>query len=286
MAGVEVNRPHSASPIWGRIGAAVATLSFAFLAAPALAQNLPYHSDPDAREMLPSLAPVPAIRFLTTADFPPFNFRDESGELIGFNIDLAKRICTEVNVACTIQAWPWDQAANALADNQGDALIAGLAMSEENAQFFDYSSVYLTLPGRFVTRADQIERFNPGSGGLKVGVRTGTSHEAFLNRYMPNAARTGFDTEALALEAVRDGEVDAYFGDAMRASFWLNENLACCGFAGEPYFRPALFGEGMTIAVPAGNDPVRHAIDWALRRLKENGAVDELYLRWFPIGFY
>jgi polar amino acid transport system substrate-binding protein len=80
--------------------------------------------------------------------------------------------------------------------------------------------------------------------------------------------------------------VKAWFGDAMRASFWLNENLGCCGFAGDAYFRPHLFGEGFTIAVPAGHDPVRHAIDWALVRLQENGALDELYLRWFPIGFY
>src|SRR5690606_26187350 len=107
----------------------MAIISTLFLSlTPAAAQNLPYHADPDAREILPMQGAVPAIRFLTTADFPPFNFRDESGELIGFNVDLARRICAEVNVACTLQAWPWDQAANALADNQGDALIAGLAI--------------------------------------------------------------------------------------------------------------------------------------------------------------
>ena len=40
------------------------------------------------------------------------------------------------------------------------------------------------------------------------------------------------------------------------------------------------------IPVPAGHDAVRHAIDWALVKLKDNGALDELYLRWFPVGFY
>src|SRR5690606_33392023 len=128
--------------LWG-------ALALALLAAPACAQPLPYHADPDAREILPGAVSVPAIRFLTTADFPPFNFRDGEGELIGFNIDLARRICTEVNVACTIQAWPWDQAANALADSQGDALIAGLAMTPDNGERFDFSATYLALPGRF-----------------------------------------------------------------------------------------------------------------------------------------
>jgi polar amino acid transport system substrate-binding protein len=257
------------------------------LLAPAVAQPLPYHADPDARELLPTLTPVPAIRFLTTADFPPFNFRDGNGELIGFNIDLAKRICAEVDVACTIQAWPWDQAADALADSQGDALIAGVAMTPESGERFDFTSVYLALPGRFVTRADFVEDFSLGMlADQRLAVRAGSAHEDFLERYLPDVERIGFDSEIEALDAVRTGEAYAYFGDAMRASFWLNDNLACCGFAGDAYFRPNLFGEGLSIAVPAGGDPIRHAIDWALVRLKENGALDELYLRWFPIGFY
>lgn len=271
---------------WGhKLG--VLALALASLATPAFAQTLPYHSDPSAREVLPSLNAVPAIRFLTTADFPPFNYRDSSGELIGFNIDLAKRICAEVNVACTIQAWPWEQAGNALADSQGDALIAGLAMSDESGARFDFSSTYLALPGRFVTRAPDIGLFDANQlAGKTIAVRAGSSHETFLTRYLPAVTTLPFDSEIDALVAMRDGEADAFFGDAMRASFWLNDNLDCCGFAGDAYFRPQLFGEGLAVAVPAGRDAVRHAIDWALVRLKDNGALDELYLRWFPVGFY
>ncbi|GLQ10968.1 amino acid ABC transporter [Devosia yakushimensis] len=269
---------------WGRtLIALFATL----LMLPAFAQTLPYHTDPSAREILPSLSPIPAIRFLTTTDFPPFNFRDAGGELIGFNVDLARRICTEVNVACTIQAWPWEQAADALADNQGDALIAGLDMSPENGARFDFSATYLALPGRFVTRSADIATFDPATlTGKTIAVRTGSTHEAFVRRYLPRANVVPFATEVEALAAVKDRAADLFFGDAMRASFWLNENLDCCGFVGDAYFRPALFGEGLAIAVPAGNDAVRHAIDWALVKLKDNGTLDELYLRWFPVGFY
>ncbi len=266
---------------------ALCALVLFLLAAPVFAQALPYHADPSAREMSPTLTPVPAIRFLTTADFPPFNFRDANGELIGFNIDLARRICTEANVACTIQAWPWEQAADALSDSQGDALIAGLDMSPENGARFDFTAVYMALPGRFVTRLPDAENFGANTlEGKTIAVRTGSAHEAFMKRYLPNASLQGFATELDGLAAVRDNAVDGFFGDGMRSSFWLNENLTCCGFAGEPYFRPALFGEGLSIAVPAGNDAIRHAIDWALIKLKDNGTLDELYLRWFPVGFY
>jgi polar amino acid transport system substrate-binding protein len=117
-------------------------------------------------------------------------------------------------------------------------------------------------------------------------VRKGTAHEEFVKRYLPGAKLAEFDTEIAALEAVRDKKADAYFGDAMRASFWFNEAGACCSFAGPPYFRPDLFGPGLSVAVAAGHDVVRQAIDYSLARLKKDGTLDELYLRWFPIGFY
>lgn len=257
------------------------------LAAPAHAQALPNHVDPTAREVVPNLTALPAIRFLTTADFPPFNYRDAQGALIGFNIDLARAICEELSVGCTVQAWPWEQVASALGDNQGDALIAGLALSAENGERFDFSNIYLSLPARFVTQAANAARFSADAlAGRTVSVRRGATHAEFLARYLPKAIAAPFDTELEALDAVASGAADAYFGDAMRASFWLNEAGSCCSFAGDPYFRPDLFGEGLAVAVPAGNDTVRLAIDFALVRLKRDGRLDELYLRWFPVSFY
>lgn len=251
-------------------------------------QTLPYHVDPSAREIVPNLAPVPAIRFLTTADFPPFNYRDEvTGELIGFNVDLARSLCAELDVACTIQAWPWEQAARALEDKQGDALIAGLALTPENGELFDSSSIYLALPARFVTTVADAEGFDPAAlAGKTVAVRRGSTHSEFVRRYVTGAILSEFGSEFEALDALESGSVDAYFGDALRASFWLNEHVSCCDFAGDPYFRPDLFGDGFAVAVPAGNDAVRHAIDYGLVRLKRSGMMDELYLRWFPVSFY
>lgn len=251
------------------------------------AQHLPNHADPTAREMAPNLASVPSIRFLITADYPPFSYRDAAGELVGFNVDLARAICTELAVACTLQAWPWDQAANALADNQGDALLAGLALTPENGRRFDFSHIYLAFPARFVTRKADSAAFDPAAlAGKPVAVRRGTTHAAFLARYLKDAKRVEFATELDALASVEKGESFAYFGDGLRASFWLNQAGACCAFAGEPYFRPDLFGEGLAAALPAGHDTVRLAIDAALARLERGGAMDELYLRWFPVGFY
>lgn len=263
-------------------------LAFALtLSTGALAQTLPYHADPTERDLVPNLASVPAIRFLTTADFPPFNYRDDKGELIGFNVDLAQAICTDLAIACTVQAWPWEQAPRALEDKQGDALIAGLAMDADNGQRFDFSSIYLMLPGRFVLRDADVAAFDPHAlKNKRIGVRKGTAHAEFVKRYIPEAQLVELESEPAALEALSSGTVDAYFGDGLRAAMWLNSHPGCCGFAGEPYFRPDLFGPGLAIAVAPGRDLVRQAIDYSLGRLKRSGVYDELFLRWFPVSFY
>ena len=255
--------------------------------APAIAQIIPNHADPSARAQLPDSSAVPAIRFLTTTDFPPFNFRDPTGDLVGFNVDLARAICDELAVVCTIQPWPWEQAEDALVSNQGDALIGGVALDFESAKNLDFSSVYLTFPARFVVHKANLGSFDPDMPqGAVIAVRAGSRHAVFAQRFLPGTELLESETELEALDAVLKGKAVVYFGDAMRAAFWLNINHECCDFLGDAYFRPDYFGEGLAIAVPAGRDAIRVAIDAALSRLQKKGKFDELYLRWFPISFY
>ena len=252
----------------------------------ACAQNLPVHVDPGARDDMIDPIAVPALRFLTTPDFPPFNYTDAAGRLAGFNIDLADAICARLEARCTIQAWPWNRVQGALADNQGDALIAGLDMGGSAGERFDFSRIYLQLPARFVTRRPVTADFDPLTMIGTVAVRVGSAHAALAERTLGRTEIVFFDSEFEALDAVAAGDADAFFGDAARASFWLNENPDCCAFAGEAYFRPDLFGAGLAVAVPAGLDNVRVAINWALTRLQREGRIDEIYLRWFPVSFY
>ena len=257
------------------------------LAAGAEAQVLPRHYDPNIRQSAQSPPSIPALRFLTVADYPPFNYRDEAGNLVGYNIDLAEAICTDLSTNCTLQAWPWDQAADALMDNQGDALIGGLALTDETGAAFAFSSVYLRFPARFVVPVDAVADFDANTlAGQRVAVRAQSKQAELIGRFLPDSLIVNAETEFAALDLVRLGEADAFFGDALRASFWLGRNRECCGFAGDAYFRPDYFGEGLAIAIGPGREEVTKAIDFALGRLARSGKLDELYLRWFPIGFY
>ncbi len=233
-----------------RLRGALRAFSFQLSRAAGFRAGAALSLNPSARDLVPNLAAVPSIRFLTTADFPPFNYRDKTGELVGFNVDLSRAVCADLAITCTIQAWPWEQAGRALEDGQGDALIAGLAMRPENGALFDFTNIYLMLPGRFVMTNDTVaavrSRHNSRARPSRpvAALRTRRSSP----RHLPDVKLSEFDTEIAALEARARRASRRRLGDAMRASFWLNANPDCCSFVGQPYFRPDLFGDGLSVA--------------------------------------
>ncbi len=246
--------------------------------------------DPKRRIERPAAGVIQAIRFITTDDFPPFNFLDANGHLTGFNVDLARAICTELAVPCTIQARQWDDLVNRLTDKTADAAIAGIAITSENRTALDFSDVYLRSPGRFVVRrADANMDISPeGLRGHTLAVVTGTAHEAYLASVFPEIARKLYPTADAARQAVKSEAADAHFGDGLQLSFWLASEAAndCCVFAGGPYLETHFFGQGYAIAFAKGSTDLKHAVNAALEAIYEKGIYAELYQRYFPVGFF
>src|SRR3954451_1536552 len=93
------------------------------------AVQVPGFWDPRRRPDRPDLSRLSVIRFLTETDFPPFNFAGPDGNPAGFNVDLARLVCEEIKVTCTIQMRRFETLLDAISSNRGDAIIASLAVT-------------------------------------------------------------------------------------------------------------------------------------------------------------
>ena len=250
--------------------------------------RVPGFWDPRRRPEKPDLSRISAIRFLTEIDYPPFNFAEPDGNPQGFNVDLARMMCEELKVACTIQMRKFETLVTALNANQGDAAIASIATTPEMRTKVDFSDPYYRTPARFVTRRDSpIDDALPERlEGKKVAVVAGTAHEAYLKALFTEADIRSYPSADVARLALRRGDVDLLFGDAISLAFWLNgtDSENCCAFRGGPYMDSRYFGEGIGIAVKRGNDLMRLAMNWALFRVWEQGRFTDLWLRYFPIS--
>jgi polar amino acid transport system substrate-binding protein len=250
--------------------------------------RVPGFWDPRRRPERPDLSRITVLRFLTEVDYPPFNFPGPDGHPQGFNVDLARMMCEEVKLACTMQMRRFETLVTALNANQADAAIASIAATVEMRGKVDFSDPYYRTPARFVAKRDSpIDEPLPEKlEGKKVAVVAGTAHEAYLKALFTEVEVRAYPSSDVARLALRKGDVDLMFGDAISLAFWLNgtDSENCCSFRGGPYMDSRYFGEGVAIVVKKGNDTIRLALNWALFRVWEQGRFTDLWLRYFPIS--
>jgi len=257
-------------------------------AQPPASVAVPGFWDPRRRPERPDLSRLQSIRFLTALDYPPFDYAGSDGNPAGLNVDLARMICDEIKVVCTIQARPFASLLESLNDNRGDAVIASIAPTAETRRLADFTDPYYRTPARFVARRDDPigdvipERLE----GKKVAVVAGTAHEAYLKAMFTEAEIRSYPTAEAAREALRHKDVDLLFDDGIALAFWLNgaDSAGCCVFRGGPFLESRYFGEGVGIAVKRGNDLLRQTLNWGLFQLWEKGSFTDLWLRYFPIS--
>lgn len=269
-------------------------LALAAIAAPCRAADpaIPNFWDTKERLAKPDISELQRVRFLTTVDFPPFNFLDTSGRLSGFHVDLARAICRKLEIVdkCQIQALPWGELQPALQKREGEAIIAGIAVTEENRTSFAFSRPYLQFPARFITpKAKALtEPLSQKLKGERVGVITGSAHETMLREYFPDVKVVIFEKQEWMLADLKAGKLAAAFGDGMRLGFWLagSDSADCCRFSGGPYLGPEYLGSGLAIAVSPDNAKLAAAFDYALHEINTDGTFAELYLRYFPVSFF
>jgi polar amino acid transport system substrate-binding protein len=267
---------------------AVAALS-AFASA-AMANDAPRFSDPKDRIARPDLSGLPRLRFLTSLNYPPFNFADAQGKPSGFNVEIARALCDvlDIEAKCEIQAMPWDELDAALDGLRGEAIIAGHRASVELRSARDLSTPYFRQPARFVVSKDAESAggdMTAATRGKTVAVVAGTAHEAMLKTWFPEADRLPVtDVEAL-YTALKDGQAEFMFGDGVALSFWLATPVgrSCCQFVSGPYLSEYFFGPGMAIVVRKGNPSLVTALNSALQAIDENGVYAEIYARYFPV---
>ncbi len=251
---------------------------------------IPVFIDPERRVERRVGPRITAIRFVTEDDYPPFNFAGADGQLQGFNIDLARAICTELDAQCTIQPRRWDLLLPALDTNEADAVIASHRIDGDLRRRFEVSLPVYRVPARFVGRKDGPAQTTDTAAlqGKSIAVVGGSRHEAYLNALFPAVRIERFPNAERALEAMRRQQVDLAFADAVAIAFWLNgsESLDCCTFIGGPYAESRYFGEGAGLVMRKGNVALRQAIDDALTRISRDGRFARLYLKHFPVPFY
>jgi polar amino acid transport system substrate-binding protein len=236
-------------------------------------------TEADASSDLPDLGGR-VLTVGTNASYPPMEFvDDESGEIVGFDIDLMNEIAARLNAEAEFEDFPtFDAIFAALAGGDFDLVVSGVSITTERDAIIDFSEPYLTVGQVVVVQAgnDAITGIDTLADAELVGVQGGTTAEqAILDAGVTEEQIRRYDTIGLAFQDLASGEVDAVVADGPTAAVFAEQFAGSIRVAGEPFT-----AENYGIALREGDDELTAALNAALAELKADGTLATLLQEW------
>ncbi len=228
--------------------------------------------------------------------YAPFNYRTESGDLAGYDVDVAKGVAEIIGAELEFVCQQWDGMIPALLANKFDLIVASMSITESRLEKIDFSSPYRDSVGRIVGKSGQdLNLFDPAGkpipenfAGLRIGLERASTYESWFNAKLPDADIVLYDgSEPLYLDLV-NGRVDAIMTNPMKAHLRF---LATDEGSGFEFISPAIsevefFGIGVGIGLRQGQPELKARLDGAIKQLINEGKLTEYALRYFPFPIH
>ncbi|MEO1459461.1 MAG: lysine/arginine/ornithine ABC transporter substrate-binding protein [Pseudomonadota bacterium] len=221
--------------------------------------------------------------------YPPFSETTASGEVVGFDVDIANALCASMGKSCTLVQSEWDGIIPALIENKCDAIIASMSITEDRKKVIDFSKKYYQTPAKFIAAKDAgLEDTPAGLAGKVVGVQRGTTHQQFMEGEFADVELRLYGTQDEAYLDLQSGRIDAIVADsvAMSQGFLATEAGEGYAFFGKDYSIPKYHGEGAGIGVRQSDTELRDAFTKAIEAIRADGSYDAIARKYFDFDIY
>ena len=212
----------------------------------------------------------------TDATYPPFESKDaRTGELVGFDIDLIKAICEELEVKCEFIVVPFDGIISGLKNNKYDAIISSFTITPEREKIVDFSQPYYQAGQSIAVREDdQKIKSLDDLIGKTIGVQLGTTGE-ILAKKIEGAEIISYDNIGAAFIDMDNHKLDAVINDKPTSEMI----IALKGKA--KIVGETLTSENYGIAVRKGEKRLLDTINNSLDKLQASGKIQKINEKWF-----
>ncbi len=230
------------------------------------------------------------LRIAIEGAYPPFSAVNERGELFGFDVDIARALCEEMQRQCTLMQQDWDGLIPALLARRFDAIIASMTITDERKQAVSFTNKYYQTPARYLRRKESgIEATLEGLRGKNIGVQRATIFEHYIKENYGDSVNIrlygNFDEMYLDLQ---NGRLEVAFVDGLSTISAFLETPAGQEFE---FFGPIIsdeqwIGEGIGIAVRKDDDALREQFNAAIQTVRADGRYDAIRSKYFDFDIY
>ena len=237
----------------------------------------------------------------TSPDFPPFESLDKAGNVIGWDIDVAKALAEKLGVELEIQKMEFDAVLSSVAAGKVHIGMAGISNTAKRDESVDFSLNVFDSSQMIIVRADNTSSNGPMDlAGKTVAVQAGTignwlaemdedyaynfddDGNVLLDEPILGAPKTvtKLSSGLMAIQQVKNGQADAVILDKLPAKT-IVEKLNAEGGNQLKILDMSVYDDAYAFAIGEGNTALKAWIDEALTELKEEGFFEELNSKWF-----
>ena len=215
----------------------------------------------------------------TSADYPPYEFKDESDNFVGFDMELMGEIAKRMGVKLEVVDMGFDTLIAALQNNKVDAVIAAMQATPERDEKVDFTDVYHNISDAFLVKAGSGIKMNSpyDAAGLKIASQTGTIQEKWIQDNLVKTGKTkaedvfSYERVDNAAMDVGAGRVDVLFIISDPAKKHAEkEGLEIALITTETV------AGGQSVAVAEGEAALRDELNKVIAALKEDGTIQKL----------
>ncbi|AFJ46340.1 histidine ABC transporter substrate-binding protein HisJ [Shimwellia blattae] len=239
-----------------------------------------------------AFAAIPeTLRIGTDPTYAPFESKNAKGELIGFDIDLAKELCQRINTKCTFVENPLDALIPSLKAKKIDAIMSSLSITEKRQQEIAFTDKLYAADSRLVVKkGSPVQPTIAALKGKRVGVLQGTTQETYGNEHWaPRGVEiVSYQGQENIYSDLVAGRIDAAFQDEVAASegFLKQPVGKDYQFGGPSIKDEKLFGVGTGMGVRKDDTELRAALNHAFAEMRKDGTYDKLAKKYFDFNVY
>ncbi|RXY44294.1 histidine ABC transporter substrate-binding protein HisJ [Klebsiella pneumoniae] len=217
------------------------------------------------------------IRIGTDPTYAPFESKNAQGELVGFDIDLAKELCKRINTQCTFVENPLDALIPSLKAKKIDAIMSSLSITEKRQQEIAFTDKLYAADSRLV-----VKKGSPVTPDL---AQETYGNEHWAPKGIEIVSYQGQDNIYSDLTA---GRIDAAFQDEVAASEgFLKQPIGKDYQFGGPSIKDEkLFGVGTGMGLRKEDNELREALNKAFAEMRKDGTYDKLAKKYFDFNVY
>ena len=231
------------------------------------------------------------VRIGVDASYAPFESKAPNGQIVGFDVDLAKALCARMDVKCVWVENDLDGIIPALKARKFDAIVSSLTITPQRAQQIEYSAKLFDAPARMIARKGSPLLPTPAAlKGKNVGVEQGSTQEAYAKaHWSPQGVNViSYQNQDQVYQDLIAGRLDATLQDEVQADFGFLKTPRGKGFAwaGPEVEDPATIGDGTAIGLRKDDADLKAKFNAALAAIHADGTFDRIAKQYFDFDIY